>query len=69
MYPNCNASFCLAPSTFLAGGTPPVDRTFRRIVPSRVSLTLFVVITIFAVCGIVLACVFLAMNIKYRNQK
>ena len=51
------------------GNAPPVDRTFRQILPSRVSLTLFVVISIFAVCGIILACVFLAMNIKYRNQK
>jgi len=50
------------------GNSPPVDRTFRRILPSRVSLTLFVVISIFAVCGIILACVFLTMNIKYRNQ-
>lgn len=51
------------------GNTPPVDRTFRRILPSRVSVTLFLVISIFAVCGIILACVFLAMNIKFRNQK
>lgn len=48
---------------------PPVDRTFRRILPSRVSLTLFIIITIFAVCGIILSFVFLTFNIKYRNQK
>ncbi|KAI1289285.1 Gamma-aminobutyric acid type B receptor subunit 2 [Halotydeus destructor] len=51
------------------GNSPPVDRTFQRILPSRISLTLFMVITVLAVLGIILACVFLAMNIKYRNQK
>ncbi|RWS22284.1 GABA receptor subunit B2-like protein, partial [Leptotrombidium deliense] len=50
------------------GGAPPVDRTRKKIVASRVSLTLFIVISVFAVIGIILALVFLTMNIRYRKQ-
>lgn len=51
------------------GGSPPLDRTIKEIVPSRVSLTLFVVLSVFSVFGIILALVFLIMNIKYRKQR
>lgn len=49
--------------------TPPRDRTTQILSPSRISITLFLVISVFAVIGIIMACVFLAMNIKYRNQR
>lgn len=59
--------FCLV---FLyAGAKAPVDRVIKRIVPSRISMTLFIVISVFAIIGIAIAFVFLAMNIKYRNQR
>uniref|UniRef100_A0AAN0LJ33 Gamma-aminobutyric acid type B receptor n=1 Tax=Polyphagotarsonemus latus TaxID=1204166 RepID=A0AAN0LJ33_9ACAR len=47
----------------------PLDRTIKEIVSSRVNLTLFIVISIFAILGILLALVFLIMNIKYRKQR
>lgn len=37
--------------------------------PSHISITLFIVISVFASIGIVISFVFLAMNIKYRNQR
>lgn len=54
---------------FDAGAKAPVDRVIERIVPSRISMTLFIVISVFAIIGIAIAFVFLAMNIKYRNQR
>ena len=49
--------------------TPPLDRTIRENVASRINLTLFIVISIFAVLGILLALFFLLMNIKHRKQR
>lgn len=49
--------------------TPPLDRTIRETVPSRINLTLFIVISIFAILGIFLALFFLFMNIKHRKQR
>nr|XP_046912763.1 uncharacterized protein LOC124493702 [Dermatophagoides farinae] len=51
------------------GNGPPVDRNTVVIKPSRISMTLFIVISVFAIIGIIIAFVFLAMNIKYRNQR
>ncbi|KAH9387644.1 Gamma-aminobutyric acid type B receptor subunit 2, partial [Tyrophagus putrescentiae] len=51
------------------GAKAPVDRVIERIVPSRISMTLFIVISVFAIIGIAFSFVFLAMNIKYRNQR
>nr|XP_027198671.1 uncharacterized protein LOC113792912 [Dermatophagoides pteronyssinus] len=51
------------------GNSPPVDRNTVVIKPSRISMTLFIVISVFAIIGIIIAFVFLAMNIKYRNQR
>ncbi|XP_053206531.1 gamma-aminobutyric acid type B receptor subunit 2-like isoform X2 [Panonychus citri] len=51
------------------GSGPPVDEIIKITVASRISLTLFIVISVFAVMGIILALVFLSMNIKYRKQR
>ncbi|XP_074593513.1 gamma-aminobutyric acid type B receptor subunit 2-like isoform X2 [Brevipalpus obovatus] len=48
---------------------PPADEVIKTIAPTRISLTLFIVISIFAVMGIILALIFLSMNIKYRKQR
>lgn len=54
---------------FWRGHSPPVDYTIERVTPFRINRTLFVIISILALCGIVLACVFLTINIKFRNQR
>ncbi|XP_076323400.1 gamma-aminobutyric acid type B receptor subunit 2-like isoform X2 [Tachypleus tridentatus] len=48
---------------------PPVDRTLVVIQPSRVRFTIYVVIVIFAILGIMMASVFLVINIQFRNQR
>lgn len=52
-----------------SGTSPPIDYTIQKVIPSRVNRTLFVLISIMATIGIVLAVVFLSINIKYRNQR
>ncbi|CAB4069502.1 GABBR [Lepeophtheirus salmonis] len=51
------------------GDRPPKDRTFRRIVQTRVDFTIYIILVITASLGIVLAICFLAINIKYRHNK
>lgn len=51
------------------GSLPPIDHTIQRVTPFRINRTLFVIISIMAILGIVLACVFLFINIKFRNQR
>lgn len=51
------------------GSSPPIDYTIQRVKPFRINRTLFVIISILALLGIVLACVFLFVNIKFRNQR
>lgn len=54
---------------FWRGSSPPIDYTIERVTPFRINRTLFVIISIMALFGIVLATVFLTINIKYRNQR
>lgn len=51
------------------GPSPPIDYTIQRVTPFRISRTIFIIGAIGALCGIVLASVFLTINIKYRNQR
>ncbi|XP_029660696.1 gamma-aminobutyric acid type B receptor subunit 2 isoform X2 [Formica exsecta] len=51
------------------GRSPPKDRTVRIIEHSTVDITLYAVLASAASVGIVLASIFLAINIRYRNQR
>lgn len=51
------------------GKNPPKDRTFEIIEHTRVNPTLFAAMTVASSVGIVLGCFFLAINIKFRNQR
>lgn len=51
------------------GRPPPKDRTVRIIEHSTVDITLYAVLASAASSGIVLASIFLAINIRYRNQR
>lgn len=51
------------------GKSPPKDRTVRIIEHSTVDITLYAVLASAASVGIVLASIFLAINIRYRNQR
>ncbi|XP_052867877.1 gamma-aminobutyric acid type B receptor subunit 2 [Anopheles cruzii] len=51
------------------GRSPPKDRTLRIIEHSQVNITIFVVLASTSSLGIVMATVFLAVNIKFRNQR
>lgn len=51
------------------GRSPPKDRTVRIIKHSTVDITLYAVLASAASVGIVLASIFLAINIRYRNQR
>ncbi|KAG8199600.1 hypothetical protein JTE90_009436 [Oedothorax gibbosus] len=57
------------PIIWSGGGGPPADRTHRKIAKKRISITVYTILVIFAVCGIFIAIVFLVVNIKYRNQR
>ena len=54
---------------YWAGERPPRDQTIVRIEDSRVNIAIYVGLTIVASFGILLAVVFLAINIKFRNQR
>lgn len=54
---------------FWRGSSPPIDYTIQRVTPFRINRILFVIISILALFGIVLAFVFLTINIKFRNQR
>jgi hypothetical protein len=51
------------------GKSPPKDRTLHIIEHSTVNITIYAVLASAASLGIVMAAVFLAINIKYRNQR
>lgn len=55
--------------TLWNGRPPPKDRTVRIIEHSTVDITLYAVLASAASVGIVLASIFLAINIRYRNQR
>lgn len=48
---------------------PPKDRTFQKIELSRINIPVFATLTIVAAMGIILASTFLAVNIRFRNQR
>lgn len=48
---------------------PPKDRTLVIIEHTRVNKTVYAILATLAVCGIIMATVFLAFNIKFRNQR
>lgn len=54
---------------FWAADRPPKDRTIIRIEDARVNLTIYIVLVIVASMGIILATVFLIVNIRFRNQR
>lgn len=54
---------------FWRGSSPPIDYTIQRVTPFRINRTIFVIISILALFGIVLAIVFLSINIRYRDQR
>ncbi|XP_034937802.1 gamma-aminobutyric acid type B receptor subunit 2-like, partial [Chelonus insularis] len=51
------------------GRSPPKDRTVEVIEHSTVNITIYSVIASAAAMGIIMAVVFLAINIRYRNQR
>lgn len=51
------------------GRSPPKDRTVHIIEHSTVDITLYAVLASAASVGIVMASIFLAINIRYRNQR
>ncbi|KOC70384.1 Gamma-aminobutyric acid type B receptor subunit 2 [Habropoda laboriosa] len=51
------------------GRSPPKDRTLHIIEHTTVNITIYAVLTSTASVGIVMAAIFLAINIKYRNQR
>ena len=50
-------------------GKQPKDRTIKRVVPTRVNMTIYVALCIICALGIILAISFLIINIKFRHQK
>lgn len=48
---------------------PPKDRTLLIIEHTRVNKTVYAILASLAVCGIIMASVFLGFNLKYRNQR
>ncbi|XP_076644578.1 gamma-aminobutyric acid type B receptor subunit 2 [Halictus rubicundus] len=51
------------------GRSPPKDRTLHLIEHSTVNITIYAVLASAASVGIVMAAIFLAINIRYRNQR
>lgn len=51
------------------GKTPPKDRTLIYIEHSQVNPTIYFVSACASIIGVVIATVFLAFNIRYRNQR
>ena len=48
---------------------PPKDRTFTKVELTKVDPTVYTILAVAASLGIIIGFVFLAINIKYRNQK
>ncbi|XP_042145188.1 gamma-aminobutyric acid type B receptor subunit 2 [Ixodes scapularis] len=57
------------PIIWRGGLDPPMDRTLIVIERTRVNLTIYAVLCILCVLGIILASVFLVINVKFRNQR
>lgn len=51
------------------GKSPPKDRTLHIIEQSTVNITIYALLASAASVGITMAAIFLAINIKYRNQR
>lgn len=51
------------------GKSPPKDRTLHIIEHSTVNITIYAILASAASFGIVLATTFLAINVKFRNQR
>ncbi|KAK8747898.1 hypothetical protein OTU49_016218, partial [Cherax quadricarinatus] len=51
------------------GGNPPLDRTVKLIEKTSVNISIYAILVTIASSGIVMASIFLAINIKYRNQR
>ncbi|XP_039287226.1 gamma-aminobutyric acid type B receptor subunit 2-like isoform X2 [Nilaparvata lugens] len=51
------------------GRGPPKDRTLQQEVQSHVNIAIYSLLAATASLGIIMAAVFLAINIKYRNQR
>lgn len=48
---------------------PPKDRTLLIIEHTQVNKTVYAILATLAVLGIIMSSIFLAINIKYRNQR
>ena len=48
---------------------PPKDRTFKLNLQTRVNTTLYIIIVVVASLGILIATVFLGINIRFRNKR
>ncbi|XP_058796020.1 gamma-aminobutyric acid type B receptor subunit 2 isoform X2 [Phymastichus coffea] len=72
-YDAVNSELDLSPSSgqplVWRGKSPPKDRTLRIIEHSTVNITIYAVLASASSCGIVMSVIFLAINIKYRNQR
>jgi gamma-aminobutyric acid type B receptor len=51
------------------GQRPPQDRTLTLIEPTRIDLKVYALLASFSTFGIIMAIIFLAINITYRNQR
>ncbi|XP_066944168.1 uncharacterized protein GABA-B-R2 isoform X2 [Macrobrachium rosenbergii] len=51
------------------GGDPPLDRTVKSIEKTSVNISIYAILVTTASLGIVMASIFLAINIKYRHQR
>ncbi|XP_015919670.3 gamma-aminobutyric acid type B receptor subunit 2 isoform X2 [Parasteatoda tepidariorum] len=58
-----------APIIWNGGSGPAADRTHRKIEKKRISITVYSILVTFAILGIIIATIFLVVNIKYRNQR
>ncbi|XP_064477147.1 gamma-aminobutyric acid type B receptor subunit 2-like isoform X2 [Ornithodoros turicata] len=57
------------PIIWRGGSDPPMDQTHIVIQGTRVNLTIYASLCVFCILGIILATVFLVINIKFRNQR
>ncbi|XP_022255170.1 gamma-aminobutyric acid type B receptor subunit 2-like [Limulus polyphemus] len=55
--------------TWRGDSDPPMDRTLIVIERTRISVTVYSLLVTFSILGILLASVFLVVNIRYRNQR
>ena len=50
-------------------GKQPLDQTIRHIQKARVNVQLYAALVVAASLGIVMAVIFLTINIRFRNQR